>query len=185
MSPLHTSTQNVAVYRVAEPSADAQTPSVYLDTSVVSYLTAPLSNDLRIAHRQQITRDWWTLYRFAYACCVSERVLEEAAKGNRTMAARRLDVLKPLRCLRSDERTNALARALIGPGLLPVNPYLDAEHVSLATVHSVRFLITWNCKHLANRRIARNVAQTCEAFGFTSPRICTPEVLMRALGYES
>jgi hypothetical protein len=69
---------------------------------------------------------------------------------------------------------------LVGDGLLPRKASADAEHIATAAIHSVHYLLTWNCKHLANPRIARNVVRTCERFGFSCPVICTPEQLLRA-----
>jgi hypothetical protein len=77
-----------------------------------------------------------------------------------------------------------LLASLVEDGLLPEKARADAEHIAFAATNSVRFLLTWNCKHLANRTILRRVAQRCEWHGFRCPEICTPEAMVRAYANE-
>jgi hypothetical protein len=185
MSFLSTGRSHQNVLVVSEPSARQQLrPAVYLDTSVVSYLTARLSRDFAVARRQRITRVWWSRYRRHFDLCISHHVSTEAAAGNLVAASQRLSVLAPIEVLAENDLSLQLVEVLIGKGRFPPNARLDAEHVSIATAHSVRFLLTWNCKHLANDTIARNVARTCESLGYRCPEICTPEKLMRIFHHE-
>ena len=175
-----------AEYYVAEESTTygIQLPTVYLDTSVVSYLTARLNRDLSIARCQRLTRVWWHRYRHNHALCISDLVLTEAASGDGAAATARLDVLAGIAALDLNTRARSLARKLIGGGLLPARARADAEHIAIAATNSVRVLLTWNCKHLANDVIHRAVVRTCEAYGFRCPEICTPEQLMRTYAHE-
>ena len=173
-------------YCVAEESATygIQLPTVYLDTSVVSYLTARLNPNLSVARRQRLTRVWWDRYRDNHALFISERVLSEAAAGDVAAAAARIEALAGIVELVLDTRARSLAKELIGGRLLPTRARADAEHIALAAANSVRVLLTWNCKHLANAVIHRGVVRTCEAYGFRCPEICTPEQLMRTYAHE-
>ena len=185
MSFLSTRNSRPSVYCVAEPSVhESLRQTVYLDTSIPSYLTARLSQDLLVARRQRITRIWWMRYRRYFDLCISDHVTSESTAGNPFAASRRLEVLAPIEVLSENERSLHLMECLIGGGRLPPNARADAEHISIAAVHSVRFLLTWNYKHLANNVIARNVARTCEQLGYRCPEICTPEKLMRGFANE-
>lgn len=96
------------------------------------------------------------------------------------LANQRVRILDSIEVLPSDPRSRELVIHLVGDGLLPRKASADAEHIAIAAIHSVHYLLTWNCRHLANPCIARNVVRTCERFGFSCPEICTPEQLMRA-----
>ena len=74
----------------------------------------------------------------------------------------------------------SLTRAIMAAGILPPRAFPDAAHVAVATVHAVDYLLTWNCKHLANAQIARRIAVVCEKLGHKVPVICTPDELMGA-----
>jgi hypothetical protein len=168
-------------YYVAEEQVAyaATRPTVYLDTTIPSFLTARSQKNSLSARRQRITRVWWERYRARYDLRVSPRVVQEASAGHPTYAEQRLRILQGIQSLEPDERSDALMILLIGDGLLPPNAELDAAHIAIAAIHSTRYLLTWNCRHLANPRIARNVVRTCERFGLSCPEICTPEQLMR------
>jgi hypothetical protein len=165
---------------VAEPFGrdEEERPTVYLDTTIVSYLTARLNKDIRKARIQRITREWWADHRAQYELYISSHVTAEAAAGNCAEARKRLEVLAPIRLLTETDESLQIVDHLMDSRLLPPKARADAEHISIAAVHSVRILLTWNCKHLANEKIARDVARMCESLGYRCPEICTPEKLM-------
>jgi hypothetical protein len=154
-------------------------PTVFLDTTIPSYVVAGPSRDPVIARRQRITRVWWSRYRRHYELLISDRVLKEASAGASAQARARMSLTESVRTLVCEPHHVALAQELLRPGCLPLKAHVDAAHIATAAYHSVRFLLTWNCKHLANPMIARKVAQTCEAHDLDCPLICTPETLMR------
>jgi hypothetical protein len=168
-------------YVAEEPAAcpDARR-TVYLDTTIPSYLTARSRRDLLSARRQRITRVWWERHRARFHLRVSYRVIKEALAGHPLFANQRVRILDSIEILPSDPRSGELVTHLVGDGLLPRKASADAEHIAIAAIHSMHYLLTWNCRHLANPYIARNVVRTCERFGFSCPEICTPEQLMRA-----
>lgn len=159
-------------------------PTVYLDTTIPSYLTAPMSADLAKVRMQRITRVWWSRYRPNCDIFVSDCVLAESRCGREDAARKRLAALESIDVVCLSERSEALFESLLADGLIPEKAQADAEHIAYAATNSVRFLLTWNCKHLANRMILRRVTQRCESHGFCCPQICTPETMMRVCAYE-
>lgn len=152
-------------------------PSVYIETSVVSYLVAQPSRDLIVAGHQQITHEWWAERREAFDLFVSRVVLEEAGLGNPEMARRRLAVIEGIPLLPVKTEAAGLAAELVRRGGLPAKAATDALHIAVATASGMEYLLTWNCKHIANAQARRAVNLACRAAGFEPPVICTPEEL--------
>ncbi len=153
-------------------------PSVYLETTVPSYLTAWRSPELVMAARQQITREWWDTKRGLFDLFVSQLVIDEAAAGDPDAAARRLAVIDGLPLLEAAEGTDRLATALTAALSLPPRATADATHIAVAVVNGMDYLLTWNCTHIANAAFRPTIEATCEALGYRLPVICTPEELL-------
>ena len=151
---------------------------VYIETSFVSYLTARPSRDVVIAGHQQSTHEWWDSQSEQYELCVSQLVLNEAGKGDSQAAQERLEILKPMELLDISEATYSLAEELLNAGALPEKAADDALHVAIAAIHRVPYLLTWNCRHLANARMRPLIDSVCEGMGYRAPILCTPEELM-------
>lgn len=150
---------------------------VYIETTVVSYLTAKPTRDVvRLAH-QQITREWWERHRSRYALCVSQFVLDEASEGDPDAAARRLAALQDVPILGDSTEVRALAKALVEHGILPETAAIDALHLAVAVVHEVDVLLTWNCRHLANAEMLGDIGRLARSRGYEMPIVCTPEEL--------
>src|SRR5688572_29310771 len=128
---------------------DVAKPKVYIETSVISYLTALPSRDLIHAAHQEMTYEWWQR-RDGFELYTSQAVLEEAASGHPEPAARRLSALEGCAIIAVDDRAVGLARALLAAHALPAKALVDALHVAAAAVHGIDYLLTWNCKHIAN-----------------------------------
>lgn len=152
--------------------------TVYIETTVVSYLTAWLSRDLIRAAHQQLTQEWWELRRSDFDLVVSEAVLSEAGAGDSTAAARRLDALRGFRVLEIADSAAQLADRRIARSALPEKASVDALHISIAAIHNIDYLLTWNCKHIANAEMKSAIMSVCELEGFRCPHICTPEELL-------
>lgn len=152
--------------------------NVYLETTVVSYLTARSSRDLIRVARQQITQEWWESRRNDFDCYVSQVVADEAGKGDVQAAKRRLELLVGLPRLELNEMVTDLATALLDQHALPRKAAEDALHIALASVHGMDFLLTWNCAHIANAEMFGAIQATIHSGGYASPVICTPEELM-------
>lgn len=154
--------------------------SVYLETSFVSYLVARPSRDLLVAAHQQVTQEWWTNRRGEFDCSVSQVVIDEASAGDPGEVQKRLAIIGSLTALEITEEAEALTQAIMAAGMLPPHAVRDAAHVAVAAVHAIDYLLTWNCKHLANAQIVRRIAVVCQKLGHRVPIICTPEELMGA-----
>ncbi len=153
---------------------------VYIETTFVSYLTARPSRDVVVAGHQQITHEWWDTQRGNYELCVSELVLQEAAAGDPQAAQERLDVLRPMTFLETTSAALALAKELIQAEALPEEAAGDALHIAVAATQGVSYLLTWNCRHLANATMRPLIESVCVRNGIKAPIICTPEELLEA-----
>jgi predicted nucleic acid-binding protein len=153
-------------------------PKVYIETSVVSYLTARPSRDLVRAAHQQVTRDWWET-RGSFDLFTSQFVHDEATAGDEGAAASRFDALQVAVLLEITDDAILLAERLVAGGGLPPSARVDALHVAIAAVHGIDFLLTWNCRHLANASLRGRIEDLCRAAGFEPPLICTPLELPR------
>lgn len=153
-------------------------PRVYLETSVISYLTARLSRDLVTVGRQELTREWWDGRRERFELFVSEFVLEEVASGDPEVARLRLQKLAGVPEVRLTPETRELAQSMVEPGPIPRKAVLDAFHIAAAVAGGADYLLTWNFKHLANAALRKRIEAVCVANGYEAPIICTPEELM-------
>lgn len=152
--------------------------AVYMETSVISYLTARLSGNLVIAAHQQLTQTWWDNEREKYALYVSQLVIQEAAVGDVEAAAKRLNVLDNIPLLELTPEALALAKNFMENKLLPEKAKEDALHIAVATVERIDYLLTWNCRHIANAAIRNLIERRCRDLGYEPPIICTPEELI-------
>jgi len=151
--------------------------SVYIESSVLSYLVSRTSRDIVVAARQQLTRDWWTESRMGFECFISQVVLDEIAEGNPEMAARRVEEARALMLLAVDPACIELAGRYLDQSLVPPGEVLDALHIAVAVIWNVDYLLTWNCKHIANARAVPQLRKFTESLGYEFPHICTPEDL--------
>lgn len=152
-------------------------PTVYIETTIVSYLTARPSRDLIVAAHQQLMQEWWEHHRRHFEVFVSQLVVQEAGGGDPEAAQRRLQVLEQLPMLELRDDALALARALVDEGPIPEQSIGDALHIAVATVHGTDFLLTWNCTHMANAAMRNAITSVCRSHGYEPPVICTPEEL--------
>jgi len=151
---------------------------VYIETSIVSYLTARPTNDLLVAARQKATIDWWDTRRNWFDLYTSGVVIEEAREGDPNAAVRRLDALRGIPILEATDEAVAFAKALIEKGALPTKALGDSLHAAIATAHELDYLLTWNYRHLDNAEMKPVIRSVCAIHGFACPEICTPLELM-------
>ena len=167
-----------ATGRCYAPSVISGPPRVYLETSVISYLTARPSRNLRVAAHQEITADWWTRRRIRFELFVSRLVIEEASAGDAEAAAQRLLILSGIPRLELTEAASSLAERLVAAAAIPREAIEDALHVAVAAAHGMDYLVTWNCRHIANAAVRNRIGDVCASAGFEAPVICTPEELL-------
>ncbi len=151
---------------------------VYIETTIVSYLTARPSRDLIIAAHQQLIQEWWDTRREDFDLYISQFVIQESGAGDSAMAQKRLTALDGIALLSITQEAVALARILVEKGPIPEKAEVDALHIAVAASHGVDYLLTWNCKHIANAEMQIRVGKLCRAAGFEPPVICTPEELL-------
>jgi len=154
------------------------TKRVYIETTIPSYLAAWPSRDLVQAARQQITHEWWNNKRQNFDLCISQVVLDEAAAGDADAANRRLAFLENLPLLDLTGGVNVVAKAIMSSGLLPQRATRDAVHIAVSSVHRIDILLTWNCQHIANAAIMKELGEIVAQCEHEIPILCTPEELL-------
>ena len=153
-------------------------PRLYLESTIPKYLVARPSQAVVVAGQQLTTHQWWAKRVKDFDIYISQVVLEEISAGDREMARQRLELVRSFAELRLTDEVNALTKALLRRGPMPLKAARDAAHIAVATVHGMHFLLTWNCRHIANAEILGKVETTCEQLGYECPVVCTPAELM-------
>lgn len=136
------------------------------------------SRDLLIAANQQVTHDWWNTSRSQFDLYASQVVIDEASEGDQEAAQQRLEKLKDLPLLELRMEALELANKFIQQNALPVKASQDALHIAVATIYGLDYLLTWNCKHIANAVLLKKIAKIAADQGYELPIICTPYELM-------
>ena len=152
--------------------------TIYVETSIISYLAARPSRDLITAARQQVTHTWWRERRPEFDLYVSQMVLAEAAAGDPHAATRRAELLAPLPLLDVTPEVAELAAALLQQVPLPPRAGADAAHIAIAAYYRLDFLLTRNSAHIANAARRPRIEEVCRQSGFRPPVLCTPDELM-------
>ena len=153
-------------------------PKVYLETSVISYLTARPSRDILVAANQQVTQDWWQDRREKFDLYVCQLVDQEISSGDGEAVAKRQQTLAECSFLDIPVEAVQLAEKLIEQRAIPKQSPEDALHIAVATVSGMDYLLTWNFKHIANATRRASVELVCRLNGYEPPVICSPMELM-------
>lgn len=153
-------------------------PKVYVETSVISYLTARSSRDIIIAANQQATQEWWRVRRPDFEIYISQLVVQEASSGDVEAASKRQEILENMALLDISSEAIDLAERLVKQKAIPEQAAEDALHIALAAVNGMDYLVTWNFKHIANATMRANVELVCRLNSYEPPIICTPLELM-------
>ena len=148
-------------------------PRLYLETTIPSYLVARASRDAILHGQQAATRKWWE-QRNDFELFVSEFVDIEAARGDAEMSVARAAAMQGLPRLAATEDVRELAAEILGTRLIPAKAAVDASHIAIAAVHRMDILLTWNCTHIHNIVISRQIERICAQAGWPCPAICTP-----------
>jgi predicted nucleic acid-binding protein len=153
-------------------------PKVYVETSVISYLTSRPSQNIIMAGHQQITYDWWQTAYNRFELVASQLVIQEASKGDPKASQERLNVLNELTLLEVTDHVIALAQQFVNSSAIPQKAIEDAIHIAISVVHGIEYLVTWNCKHIANIMMRPIIEAVCRKNGYEPVLICTPEQLL-------
>ena len=135
--------------------------TIYIETTIVGHLGGRILGDAIIAARQRSTREWWTTQSSRYQCFVSLLVIDECSAGNAESAEERLRIISDLDVLGGSPEADALANALLKSKAIPETEPRDAMHISLAATNGVKYLLTWNFKHIANAQLRSKIEATC------------------------
>lgn len=152
--------------------------AVYLETSVFGYLASRMSSDLVTAGNQRLTRDWWDNHRGSFDLFISQAVVAECSAGDSEAANERLVFLADLPILDVTEEGRSLAQTLLSDIPLPAKAEVDALHIAIAAMNGMDYLLTWNCKHIANPSLRRIIDEVLLAADVSPPIICTPQELI-------
>jgi hypothetical protein len=153
-------------------------PSVYLETTVVSYFCSRPSLDIVINARQQITQQWWEMRRGDFDLFVSDLVYKEISKGDAGAVTKRINAIKAFNVIEIDDEAIRIAETLVRQNAIPKEFIEDGIHIGVAAVNGLDYMITWNFAHINNAEKRTRIARSITAFGFDCPIICTPEELL-------
>ncbi len=147
---------------------------VYIETSIVSHATAWPSSNIQIAAIQHQAREWWSTERHNFELVTSQLVIDEASAGDPTAAKDRLKLLDGLATVPISESVRTLAREIVSTSLMPEKAAADALHIAAAAVAGVQYLLTLNCKHIANAHELPRIYRLLDERGFGQLLISTP-----------
>lgn len=157
---------------------DSTKATVYLETTVVSYIVGRASRDILVLGHQEISRRWWDECRQDYHIYASPSVVQEAERGDPSMAAKRMEILRQLELLAPAQAIQELANGIMEALYLPPKASFDALHIAFAVYYEVDYLLTWNCAHIANGRCLKLLSEFALSEGMWFPIICTPEEMV-------
>jgi len=161
-------------WRTSSQRGEPLKPKVYVESSVISYLTGRPSRDSIVAANQSVTKQWWQSERSDVELFISQIVLLEIEAGDVEVARLRLDLARQIPLLNVTPECDLLAERLLVEGALPKKATRDAFHIATAAFHRMNFLLTWNCRHIANDILMRKLGSIMRAQGYISPEMCTP-----------
>jgi len=153
-------------------------PTVYVETTIPSYLTSRPSRDLVVAAHQQLTHDWWSTARPDLDAVVSEAVLDEIRAGDPEISARRLEIVQGLPILSFNDAVKSLAKIYSRRLGLHPDASTDIIHIAFAVAYEIDYLVTWNCKHIANGHVIRRLQEVNKKDRRATPVIVTPEEML-------
>lgn len=152
--------------------------TVYIESTIISYLAAKPSRDLIVAAHLQLTMEWWDLIRSKVACFVSPFVIQEISAGDEEAANKRIEIIQDIPVLEINQEIQKLAQRYFDSLDIPEKARLDASHLATAVWHEIDYLISWNCKHIVSGRVKKVLERINAQLNIKSPVLCTPEELM-------
>jgi predicted nucleic acid-binding protein len=152
--------------------------TIYLETTIISYLTSRPHRDIVVAAQQEVTRQWWENEKQRYRCVTSPYVLEEASAGDEQAAEKRIQSLQDIEILPLFPEIEFLAEKISSALNIPAAARMDAFHLACAVFHEIDYLLTWNCAHLANGPRLKLLARFLQAESLWQPLVCTPNEMI-------
>jgi len=151
--------------------------SVYLETTIPSYLAARTSSNIVIAGRQAATHEFFELERQKYNLYVSDFVYSECEKGDPGVAKKRLDWLSGVEILPQTPDVKPLADVYMHLLSIPQKCRVDAMHLAMCCINGIDILLSWNCTHLGAESM-KIVQKHNDAHGLPTPLMTTPDSLI-------
>ena len=155
-------------------------PKVYIETSIPSFYHE-IRTEPDMQARKQWTRQWWDNARDDYSLVTSVAVLDELNRGDYPNKEKVLELMNDLPLLPVEDAIAEIAMAYIQHKVMPNEPVGDALHLALASYHKCEFLLTWNCRHLANANKFGHIRRANAMLGLYIPLLVTPLELMGGL----
>ena len=152
--------------------------SVYIESTVISYLIARPSRDLIVAGHQQLTREWWDFALPKLDPFISQFVINEISLGDPVASKSRIKIASDFPLLEMKPGIASLADQYFRAIRIPEKAKSDAFHLAIAAWHGLDYMVSWNCTHIASGRVRAIVEQINAKNNFATPTICTPEELM-------
>ncbi|MDR1963701.1 MAG: type II toxin-antitoxin system VapC family toxin [Planctomycetaceae bacterium] len=159
-------------------------PSVYMETSVISRLTSWISKLPTVADEQQTSLVWWENYRNRFDLFISDLVMDEISRGDLAASSSRIQFVQNIRLLTITDKMRNIAKELLTQTALPSKEEQDAIHIACAAVNQIDYLLTWNCKHIANPVQLPKIRKVLQILGLTVPKLMTPKQLINQLKTE-
>lgn len=152
--------------------------TVYLETTIISYLAAKPSRDVVTAGHQQSTHDWWENERHKFECHISDYVEQEISSGSAYYSQKRLEIVAGINILEATDEIVELAERYAVLLDLPHKAKLDSQHLAAAVTYKMDYLLTWNMKHLAGVRVRKLIDEFNHLHSLYPTVICIPDELM-------
>jgi len=153
-------------------------PKIYIETSFISYLVSKSNRDIVILANQEVTKEWWLKYRNNFELYISSYVFDEISLGDIELSKRRLEIALELNLLSDSEEVINLAEKIYFQKIFPQKAANDVLHISSAIIHKMDFLLTWNCKHIANPFFLKELQKIINKLEYNLPIICTPQEIL-------
>lgn len=148
--------------------------TVYIETSVIIYLTSNPSRDIVVAGHQQTTYEWWNQSRDYFDSYISQFVIDEISSRDMLAANKRIEAIKNINELQVNDEVEKLGDIYLKSFNIPEKSKLDAYHLAIAVWYNIDYLLSWNCKHIANAVVNKKLIDINNKMGLNSPILCTP-----------
>lgn len=153
-------------------------PTVYIETTIPSFYHSVRMEPDMVALRDW-TRSWWKEERSNYQLCTSDAVVDELETGNHPLRGEKIELIRNLPYLEITQAIAEIVAVYHEHRLMPKDESGDALHLALASFHKCDYLLTWNCKHLANANKFGHIRRVNGLLRLSTPELVTPLELVQ------
>jgi len=151
--------------------------TVYIETTIPSFYHEVRTEPDMLARRKW-TREWWDGQLPGYDAYTSEAVIDELENGSFPQREEAVKLVTEVPLLDINENVADIVAAYIAHHVMPSDPAGDALHLAVASLHKCNFLVTWNCRRLANANKFGHIRRINTLLGLFNPAIVTPLELL-------